>query len=714
MFTGFDAVGATDMNLAIDKEQLYYPKELSWLSFNERVLQEAADVNNPAIERMRFLGIYSSNMDEFYRVRVANVRRKIIILDNQGDEEEAALTRELMTQIQDKVAQLTKKFDAIFKQVVKELRKNNICLIEQDEVTEKQKVWLKEFFDNKILRHIAPILIDKKVNLVGRLNDSATYYYLAIHRENKPDRYATLEVPSDKTSRFIILPQEKGSKQKQVILLDEVIQMFVEDIFRGFVKFESIEAFSFKMTRDSEYSINDDIADSYVEKMSDSMKQRLIAEPVRVIYDGEMPPEMVKSLKKHLKHSSYDNLIAAGHIRNVSDFIGFPNIGRQNLENKPLPAMSSSQFSRFDTVFQAITEQDILLYYPYHRFLHFTEFVRQAAFDPHVKHIRISMYRIAPDSRIVSSLIDAVDNGKTVTVVMELRARFDEEANIEWAKVMTDAGVRVVFGNPSFKIHTKICVVSREEKGELVNYAHIGTGNFNEKTAKIYTDFSLFTKDPGITRETIGVFELIQLPYRQQNFEQLMVSPINAKQKILELIDQEISNARNGERAEITFKVNNLVDFDIIDRLYLASQNKVKVRGIVRGMCALRPGIKGVSDNIQIISIVDRFLEHPRVMAFHNGGDRQVYLSSADWMLRNMRDRIEVGCAIKDPVLKERVMNILEIQFKDTMKARIIDKNQVNGYVKRGNRKKIRSQIEIYHYLKHLEKTENDRNRSGV
>ena len=310
---------------------------------------------------------------------------------------------------------------------------------------------VKKFFQNKVLRHITPILIEKKVNLVSRLHDSATYYYLAIHRDDKPTKYATIEIPTDKMSRFIILPTlSKERKYKTIILLEDIIQLFIEDIFLGFVKFDTIEAYSFKMTRDSEYSINDDMAESYIEKMSDSMKQRLIAKPVRVIYDGEMPEGMVKSLKRHLKHSSFDNLVAAGKVRNAKDFIKFPNIGRSNLENKPVEALTNQQFAAYNTVFEAIQQQDILLNYPYHRFLHFTEFVRQAAFDPHVKHIRITLYRIAKDSRVVSSLIDAVDNGKMVTVVMELRARFDEEANIEWAKIMTDAGIRVVFGNPSF------------------------------------------------------------------------------------------------------------------------------------------------------------------------------------------------------------------------------------------------------------------------
>lgn len=702
------------MSSDVKKYEFFYPKELSWLSFNERVLQEALDKNVPIIERLRFLGIYSSNMDEFYQVRVANIRRKLLVYSNNGEDKKLAKAQELMTQIQDKVAKLTVKFESAFKTCLRVLRQKNIHLVTLDELNDNQLGWLREYFRSEVLRHIAPILIDKKVNLVTRLNDSSCYLYVAIHREGKNTKYATVEIPSDKMSRFIILPKIRANKFKQVLLLDDAIRLCVEDIFRGFIKFDSIETYSFKITRDSEYTLDDDIADSYLEKMSDSMKQRLIAEPVRVLYESTMPEEMVAHLSKQLRLKNLDNLIGGGPIRNAKDFLKFPNIGRQNLENPKLPAIISGQFSQFDTVFQAISNSDILLYYPYHRFLHFTEFVRQAAFDPQVRHIKITMYRIANHSRIVSSLIDAVDNGKKVTVVVELRARFDEENNIEWAKTMTDAGIKVIFGNPNFKIHTKICLVSREEKGEIKNYTHIGTGNFNESTAKIYTDFSLFTCDENLSREVQQVYDMIQFPYRHQHFDHLMVSPNNTKPKILKLIEHEIKNAKDGAKAEITFKVNNLVDHDIVEKLYQASQAGVKVRGVVRGMCSLSSGVKGLSDNIYLISIVDRFLEHPRVMAFHNGGDTKVFISSADWMLRNMVDRIEVTSPVYDPKLIKVIMDIFDIQFRDTLKARVIDKNQVNGYVRRGNRKHMRSQIDTYQYLKNLEKTEYDRNRDSA
>ncbi len=687
----------------MEYNELYYPKELSWLAFNERVLQEAADKNNPAVERIRFLGIYSNNLDEFYRVRAADVKRQITIAEENGSEEEAAKLMSLMEAIQKKVVHLSNKFDEIHKDVVKALARYNIFIIRKDELNDYQRTWLRNLFVNKILRHIAPILIEKKTDLLSRLNGTSVYLYVAIRCEGRNTRYAVVQVPTSETSRFVVIPPERSRKKKHIILLDDIIQLCLEEIFRGFIKYDSLEAYSFKMTRDSEYSINDEIDESYMDKMSESMKQRLIAEPVRVIYDNAMPEDMVLDLRKRLKVTKLDTMHAAGHYRNFKDFIGFPNVGREYLENPPLPAIDTKTFSRYNTVFEAITAHDILLYYPYHRFLHFTEFLRQAAFDPSVKSIRINIYRVASNSRIVNSLIDAVDNGKKVTVVVELRARFDEEANIEWSRRMTDAGIRVVLGVPTLKIHSKLCIVTREERGSLVNYAHFGTGNFNEKTAKIYTDFSLFTRNQELAEEAVSVFDLIQYPYRRYKFQHLQISPLNSRTKIQSLIRQEIQYLKEGHKAQITFKINNLVDKELIDDLYRASQAGMRIRGIVRGMCSLVPGLPGISENITITSIVDRYLEHPRVMVFEGGGDRKVFISSADWMTRNMDNRIEVGCPVYDRRLQQQIVDVLELQFKDTLKARIIDKEQTNKYVRRGNRKKLRSQVEIYDYLKRLE-----------
>ncbi|MBC3766226.1 polyphosphate kinase 1 [Neptunicella marina] len=685
------------------QESPYFPLELSWLAFNQRVLQEANDVNNPIVERIRFLGIYSNNLDEFYRVRFAEVKRKFLIQTNRDEHEEAAKTKQLMNQIQQKVMDLTKEFDRIYKEVIAKLKRYNIVLVNHTELSDFHKEWLRDYFKNKILRHISPVLIQRKVDLAKRINGASTYLFVAINRKKRVTRYASIEVPTQAVSRFIVLPPEQSKKRKHIILLDDIIKLCLEDILRGFVPFDSLEAYSFKMTRDSEYSINDEIDESFVEKMSDSMKQRLSAEPVRVNYDATMPLEMLTYLRKCLNIGSTEGLIGGGPYRNFKDFIGFPNIGRDYLVNPKLPAISSKDFSKFDTVFDAISHRDILLHYPYHRFLHFTEFVRQASFDPSVRHIRLNIYRVANKSRIIDSLIDAVDNGKTVTVIVELRARFDEQNNIEWSKTMTDAGIRVVLGIPSLKVHCKLCVVTREEKGQLVNYAHFGTGNFNEKTAKIYTDYSLFTRNQELAQEAINVFDFIQAPYRQHKFKHLQVSPLNTRAKLLSLIREEIQNCREGKFSQIILKVNNLVDQELIDELYKAGQAGVKVKAIVRGMCSLLPGVKGLSDNISITSVVDRFLEHPRLMVFENGGDHKVFISSADWMTRNMDNRVEVGCPVYDTNLKMRLLHMLDIQLRDTTKARVIDKEQSNRYVVRGNRRKIRSQYEIYDYLKSLE-----------
>jgi polyphosphate kinase len=685
------------------QEERYYPKELSWLSFNERVLQEAADKNNPIVERVRFLGIFSDNMDEFYKVRVADVKRKMFIHDDDKHEHETHKTLELLEKIQHKVLKMTERFEVLYQEVFATLSKYNIFLIDQHDLDEYQTNWLTRYFRKMVLMHLAPILNGPKVNLVQRLNDSATYLFIAILKEGKKTHYATLQVPTAEIGRFVVIPPQKSRKKKTIILLDDIIKLCIHQVFKGFVSFDELSCYSFKMTRDSEYSINDEIDESYVEKMSDGMKQRLHAEPVRVVYDSAMPSSMIKQLKKYLHMSSDDSLIASGPYRNFRDFIGFPNVGRAYLENDKLPAISTKAFSHYDTVFDAISVRDILLYYPYHSFSHFTEFVRQAAFDPSVKRIRINIYRVASKSRIINSLIDAVDNGKKVTVVVELRARFDEENNIEWSKTMRDAGIRVVFGSPYLKIHSKLCVVSREEQGELIHYSHFGTGNFNEKTAKIYTDFSLFTRNQDLASEAVNVFDFIQHPYRTYKFQHLQVSPVNAKSKIQQLIRQEVQNVKEGRDGSIIFKVNNLVDKQIIDELYSASQAGVIIRAIVRGMCGLRPGVQGLSDNIHITSVVDRFLEHPRVMVFNNAGDAKVFISSADWMTRNMESRIEVGCPIYDKALIEKIIHLLDIQFRDTLKARNIDKDQQNKYVRRGNRKKLRSQHQIYNYLLSLE-----------
>ncbi|KXU81452.1 MULTISPECIES: polyphosphate kinase 1 [Aeromonas] len=681
-------------------DKLYEEKELSWLSFNERVLQEAMDKTVPLIERVRFLGIFSSNQDEFFKVRVSDVKRRILINEVHGGDDEAKV---LLRAIQQKVMALGEAFDNTYKELLIALARHNIFLVNENQLSENIQKWLRVFFREKVLRHIIPILLNKEVNPVKFLKDEYTYLAIEMKKNGQVIQYALVEVPTDDLPRFFQLPPEGTRRKKQIIILDNVIRFCLDEIFKGFFDYDEIAAYAVKLTRDAEYDLSDQLDLSLVDKMSDGLKQRLTAMPVRFVYEREMPAAMISFLKLKLQISSYDAIMPGGRYHNFKDFIGFPNVGRDYLENPKLPALECRDFDGFVNAFDAITRQDILLYYPYHKFHHFTELVRQAAFDPAVSAIRINIYRVAKKSRIIHSLIDAANNGKKVTVVVELRARFDEAANIDWANILTNAGVKVVFGVPSLKIHSKLCLITRHENGEAVRYAHIGTGNFNEKTAKIYTDFSLLTRHPDITAEVESVFEYIEYPYRRYKFNHLLVSPINSRRQLYRMIDNELANAKAGQPSGITLKINNLVDRDLINRLYAASQAGVPIQMIIRGMCALRPGVPGLSDNIRVISIIDRFLEHPRVMVFHNKGNPQLYISSADWMSRNIDGRIEVGTPIYDERLKQRILDILELQLSDTCKARVIDADQKNEYVKRGNRRKIRSQVAIYDYLKRIE-----------
>ncbi|MEQ9925842.1 polyphosphate kinase 1 [Pectobacterium brasiliense] len=681
------------------QDKLYIEKELSWLSFNERVLQEAADKSNPLIERMRFLGIYSSNLDEFYKVRFADLKRRILINEEQGLD---GNLRHLLGKIQARVLKTDQIFDSLYNELLLEMARNQIFLVNERQVSPNQQEWLRDYFRQHLRPHITPILIFDETDLVEFLKDNYTYLAVEIIRGDEIS-YALLEIPSDKIPRFVNLPAEAPRRRKTMILIDNILRYCLDDIFKGFFDYDALNAYSMKMTRDAEYDLVTEMESSLLELMSSSLKQRLTAEPVRFVYQRDMPDAMVAMLLDKLGISSYDSVIPGGRYHNFKDFISFPNVGRANLVNKPLPRLRHTGFNNFRNGFDAIRERDVLLYYPYHTFEHVLELLRQASFDPNVLSIKINIYRVAKDSRIITSMIHAAHNGKKVTVVVELQARFDEEANIHWAKRLTEAGVHVIFSVPGLKIHAKLFLISRREGENIVRYAHIGTGNFNEKTARLYTDYSLLTADERITNEVRRVFNFIENPYRPVSFEHLLVSPQNSRDKLYKLIDTEIENALANRDAGITLKVNNLVDKGLAEKLYQASSAGVKINLLVRGMCSLIPNLPGISENIQVISILDRYLEHDRVYVFNNGGDKKVYLSSADWMTRNIDYRIEVAVEILDPILKNRVLETLDILFSDTVKARVIDKESSNRYVSRGNKRKVRAQNAIYDYIKALE-----------
>ncbi|MCA1175881.1 MULTISPECIES: polyphosphate kinase 1 [unclassified Pantoea] len=684
------------------QEKLYIEKEISWLSFNERVLQEAADKTNPLIERMRFLGIYSNNLEEFYKVRFADLKRRILIGEEQGT---PTSLRHILKKIQLRVQKSDQEFDALYNDLLLEMARNQIFLINERQLSPNQQDWLRYYFKHQLRQHVTPILINHDTDLIEFLKDDYTYLAVEIIRGDDI-RYALLEIPSDKVPRFVNLPAESPRRRKPMILLDNILRYCLDEIFKGFFDYDALNAYSMKMTRDAEYDLVTEMESSLLELMSSSLKQRLNAEPVRFVYQRDMPDAMVEMLRHKLAISNDDSIVPGGRYHNFKDFIGFPNVGKANLENRPLPQIRHIGFDGFRNGFDAIRNRDVLLYYPYHTFEHVLELLRQASFDPNVLAIKINIYRVAKNSRIMDAMIHAAYNGKKVTVVVELQARFDEEANIRWAKRLTEAGVHVIFSAPGLKIHAKLFLISRREGDEIVRYAHIGTGNFNEKTARIYTDYSLLTADARITNEVRRVFNFIENPYRPVTFEHLLVSPQNSRDMLYKLIDAEIANAQQKKPAGITLKINNLVDNGLVDRLYAASSAGVKINLLVRGMCSLIPDLPGISENIRITSIVDRYLEHDRVYIFESGGDKKVYLSSADWMTRNIDHRIEVAVAILDPRVKQRILDIIAILLSDTVKARIVDKELSNRYVPRGNRKKVRSQLAIYDYIKKLEQPE--------
>jgi len=475
----------------------FLEKELSWLSFNHRVLQEAMDKTNPPIERARFLGIYSSNLDEYYRVRVADVRRRILLHQEVGGDPHA---RALLSAIQKRTMELNTEFELAHLEVIRTLARHNIFLENEDQLSETHREWLKRYFHSRIRQFICPILVEPHVDLGDVLADDATYLAVEL-RLGDHYRYALIEIPTDHHSRFIELPPETTRRKKPLVLLDNAIRLSLPDIFEGYFQFDEAKAWSMKMTRDAEYDLSDEIDESLMDRLSSGLKQRLTAEPTRLVHDREMPDRVLDMLKNELGITRIDAIIPGGRYHNMKDFLSFPALGRASLQHAALPGIASKLLDNQRNYFNVIREQDVLLHYPYHDFYHFTEWLRQAAMDPAVESIRMSLYRVAKSSLVIKALLDAVANGKDVFVIVELQARFDEEANIRWSKVLTDAGVHVSFGIANLKVHSKLCLITRNENGQLVRYAHIGTGNFNEKTARIYTDFSLLTARPEILKK---------------------------------------------------------------------------------------------------------------------------------------------------------------------------------------------------------------------
>ncbi len=669
-------------------------RELSWLSFNERVLQEAEDPNNPLLERLRFLGIFSNNLDEFFKVRVASLNRLVDISKNSGNKKEYTKT---LKKIKKKTDLLQERFDHDFDIIALELEKNNIFFTSDKQVNDDQREYLGTYFYKNVYLDLIPIMIGS-TDEFPRLVDHSAYLAITLsNNENDQCEYALIEIPSH-LERFILLPKQDG--KTELILLDDLIRLNLHLVFHSF-NFDNIEAYSIKVTRDAELDFDNDVAEGILEKLNKSLRKRKKGLPVRLVYDKSIPDNLLNFLLKQMKIKTTENVTPGGRFHNFKDFIAFPSLDLENSEFAPMPPQFHPDILPPSNIINTLQKKDIIVHHPYQDYKHIIQFLREAAIDPKVKTIKILIYRLSGNSKIVTALINAAKNGKKVLAVLELKARFDEESNIKWSNILQAEGVKVLHGFEDMKIHAKLCTITRKEEGVLRNYACVSTGNFNESSAKIYTDLSLLTAHRGVTRELQDIFQIIEGKFAPTYHRHIVLSPKHLRNKLIRLINTEIKNAQLGREAHIRIKLNNLVDEQMVEKLYQASQAGVQIDMIVRGICRLNPGVPGLSENIRVISILDRFLEHGRFMIFHNDGEPKYYISSADWMLRNLERRIELTCPIYDKAIQQELEDIFAIQFGDNIKSRIIDKMQTNQYNKNGSEDvKNRAQYQLYQYYK--------------
>lgn len=680
-------------------QQRIIARDISWLAFNERVLQEALDESNPIIERLRFLGIYSSNMDEFFRVRYASMKRLTQLTDESQRRLGDLAPAEVLSEISKKVIDMQARAQSINDQLLEKLGDSNIDFVSEKELTTGQKEFVRKFFIDKVSPSVFTLML-RDESMLPELRDKSIYLAIRMlmKNENQP-QFALIEVPADLVGRFVVLP--RYGKQ-YVMYLEDVIRYNLEYIL-FVLDFDKIEAHTVKITRDAELDLDDDVSKGFLEKMTKSVKNRRIGDPVRFVYDKEVSSDMLQFLIQRMDLDSYDSLIPGGRYHNKKDYIQFPNIGDPELEFEDLPPLKHPDLDMDRSILNVIRNKDVLLFSPYHNFSYIIRTLREAAIDPAVTTIQATLYRLADQSRVISALVNAAKNGKEVTVVIELRARFDEEANIKWTEKLQTEGVQVIFGVPGLKVHSKLFLITRKEEGQIRHYASLGTGNFNESTAKFYTDYHLLTADPLITKEVAKVFEFLRKNYKIQKYRHLLVSPHYTRKMFIRLIDKEIDFAKKGLPSGIKIKLNSLSDVKLIEKLYEASSYGVKIQLVVRGICSLIPGVPGMSENIEAISILDRFLEHSRLWIFENGGDARFYIGSADWMPRNLDYRVEVCTPIYDDNIKRQIRDHFEIIWKDNVKSRWHNEEMTNEYrVIKGP--KIRSQYALYDYVKKQQK----------
>ena len=676
------------------KQPRFINREMSWLDFNARVLQEAAHQNVPLLDRLRFIGIFSNNLDEFFQVRFATVQR-IAQSEKTGKKifgGESAT--ELLKMITQKVIEQQKESVQILSGIEQELEKEQIYLVNENQVLDEHKAFLKEYFIQKVSPALMTIMIsDKKTQ---DFSDNQAFLAVKLtftNGETPKTKFALIEIPKD-LNRFIVLPQ-LGEKQ-YVMFLDDLIRYHFDLIF-NFFDFTSISSQMIKVTRNAELDMEGDVSKSYINKIVESVRERIFAEPVRLVYDKEIAEDTLEVVKQILGMDSNDSLIPGGRYHHRRDYMNFPQFKNQNLQYDKVDPVPIIGLSLEKSIIKAVDKKDFLLYTPYHSFSYLIKFLREAALDPEVTTIKITIYRLSKISNVASALINAVKNGKKVLVQIELQARFDETNNITYAEQMEAAGVQLIFGIPGLKVHSKIGLIEKNVNGKKKRYGFVSTGNFNEDTAKIYTDYTLLTSNQKILKEVNKVFNFLQVHYKLKKYKHLIVSPHYTNNTVVRMINQEIENHKTGLPSGIRLKLNAITNFKMIEKLYEASCEGVPIQMIVRGICCLIPGVKGMSENIEVISIVDKYLEHPRVYMFENAGDSKVYLSSADFMTRNIENRVEVAVPIYDSILKQEIQDVFEIAWNDNIKARKINGREQNLFIENG-KEEIRSQWRIHDY----------------
>ncbi|MEO7120890.1 MAG: polyphosphate kinase 1 [Ginsengibacter sp.] len=672
-------------------------RDISWLAFNGRVLQEAGDETVPLRERIRFLGIFSSNLDEFFRVRVATLRRMIEV-GNKANMHLEQTPEKILEEINIIVTNQQNQFNRTWLNILAELKNEKIFLVTEKQLNREQQKFVLSYFNESVRSNIVPLMIES-IQAFPTLNDKSIYLAckLSVKDGSIPQKFALVSVPS-RLPRFIILPS--AAEGNYIILLEDIIRFCLPNIFAYF-NYDTFSSNIIKVTRDAEIDIDNDVSTSFIQKIEKGLKNRKKGKPVRFIFDKDIDSQLLNYLIKRLGLSNKDNLQSSGRIHNFKDFMNFPDsvFGKKNPRKKPF---IHPQLQNANSVTNVIMEKDVLLNFPYHSFDSLIDLLIEAAIAPDVVSIKLTCYRLAEGSNIINALTNAVRNGKSVTVILELRARFDEEANLEWKQHLEDAGVKVFLGTSNLKVHAKLCLIKKRVNNHTIHFGFVSTGNLNEKTAHVYGDHCLLTSDRHIMADVNRMFAYLENPKNIQPLKackKLIVSPVSMRRQIHLLIDKEIKSAREKKHAAITLKLNSLSDEDLILKLYAAAKAGVKIRMIIRGIFCMYTQNKKFKKKVRAISIVDEYLEHARVMIFHHDGKEKVFISSADWMVRNIDHRVEAACPILDKEIQNELKEILAIQLADNVKARILDNELSNQYVENDNTKKIRSQIETYNYL---------------